>query len=103
MRHLPECKQGAKAQNYERKEDGTDDFTELPSDLFQPSLAPFVESDHSRHHGLHRMAEGCGNQVVGEWSRHPVRNGEIVPFGVSLWGYAAPSSSKGGDGRTESD
>lgn len=69
MRHLPECKQRTKAQNYERKGDGTDDFTELPSDLFHPSPAPFVESDHSRHHGLHRVAEGCENQVVGNGRR----------------------------------
>jgi hypothetical protein len=103
MGHLPERKQGAEAQNYERKEDGTDDFTELPSDLFHPSLTPFVESDHSRHHGLHKMAEECTNQGVGEWSRHPLFNGEIVPFGVSLLGYATTSSSIGGDERTESD
>lgn len=34
----------------------------------------------------------------GELSRHPLRVGGIVPFFVSLWGYA-DASSREGDGR----
>lgn len=103
MAQLPYSKKGAKTQNYERKDDGTDDFTELPSDLFHPPLAAFVESDHSRHHDLHGMAGGCGNGPLGNGSRHPLRNGGIDPFLGQPVGYVAPSSAKDGDGDTESD
>ena len=47
MGHLPKSKQDAKTQNYERKEDCADDFTELPSDLVHPPLAPFIKGDYS--------------------------------------------------------
>jgi hypothetical protein len=102
MRHFPKSNQGAKAQNNELKEDGTDDFPELPSDLFHPSLAPFVESDHSRHRDLRITAEGCGASQWGKCRGILCALVESFRFGISLWGYATASSSKGDDGRTES-
>ena len=47
MRYLPDSKKGAKTQDYERKEDGTDDLAEIPSDLIHSPLASFVKVDHS--------------------------------------------------------
>jgi hypothetical protein len=101
--HLPYSKKGANTQNYERKDDGTDDFTELPSNLFDAPLAAFVESDHSRHHGLHITAEGCGTRQWGTYRGILCALVGSFRFGISLWGYATISSSKGDDGRTESD
>jgi hypothetical protein len=91
MRHLPKCNQGAKAQNYERKEDGTDDFTKLPSDLVHPSLAAFVKSDHSRHYDLLITAEGCGTGQWGKCRGILYAMVESFRFGISLWGYATGS------------
>src|SRR5579863_133661 len=67
MRHLPECKQDAKAQNDQRDDDKTDDFAELPSDLPHPPLAAFVESYYARHHYLHWMVGGWGATPLGAW------------------------------------
>ena len=52
------------------------------------------------------MAEECGNQAAGKWSLHLLRNGEIVPFGVSLWDTPLPRRSKattGGQNQTENE
>ena len=80
MRYLPDSKKGAKTQDYDRKEDGTDDLAEFPSDLVHSPLASSVESDHSRHHDLHRMAGGWGTRPLRNGYRHPLRISEIDPF-----------------------
>jgi hypothetical protein len=51
-----------------------------------------------------RMAEACGNQAVGKWSLHLLRNGEIVPFEVSLRDTPRPRRPKaatGGQNQTD--
>lgn len=72
---------------------------ELPSDLFHPPLASFIEGDYSRHHCLHMLAEGCGDQAVG--NGRGILSASVGSFRlwVSLFEYATASSANCGDGR----
>jgi hypothetical protein len=81
--HLPAHKQESQNKDYEGEQASTNDFMDFPSDLFDPSLAAFVETNHSRHVCLQMMAEGCGTVPRGA-PGHPLRIGFSFRFGVSL-------------------
>lgn len=67
MRHFPGAKQYAKNNQNQREQHGTDYFSQTPPDFLNTPLAPFVEVDHARHHGLPMAAAECGDPAAANW------------------------------------
>lgn len=65
MGNFPDRIQHTKKGENQREQDGADNFMDPPPDLLETPLAAFVKGDHSRHHDLQTIAEGCRNRLWG--------------------------------------